>query len=264
MVKVMEFTYSSEGCLMSLRYIFLLFVWKQNGFGLIWGWRIFVYILLPYFVMACWAIWSGRNDSVWNDIVFNSSVFIQRAFSFLEGWLSANAMGTDHSVADPVVRWMRPWQGWYKLNSDASLDQGTNRMGLGWVIRDDPGRFMAAKNMILDGFYRVKEAEAMGLREALSWLKGTGMGGVEIEMDSQVLFHAIRSAAFNSAFGLLVDDIKNLASDIGDVEFNCVRRSANSAAHTLARAVFSMSDCGEWLDSPPSFLVNVLEADLMN
>ncbi|XP_019186549.1 PREDICTED: uncharacterized protein LOC109181254 [Ipomoea nil] len=58
--------------------------------------------------------------------------------------------------------------------------------------------------------------------------------------------------------------VKELASQIGDVNFRFVKRSANCAAHTVAREAFSVSGCGEWFDTLPSFLVSVLDSDLMN
>ncbi|XP_019190337.1 PREDICTED: uncharacterized protein LOC109184754 [Ipomoea nil] len=135
--------------------------------------------------------------------------------------------------------------------------------GLWLGAMGDDGSFLAAKNVRVSGTYSIKEAEAMSLREALSWLKNTGMGGVVVEIDSQLVYNAILSSSFNSAYGFLVDDIKELASAIGDVEFRCVRRSANCAAHVVAREAFSVAGCGEWFNIPPDFLVSCLANDLI-
>lgn len=88
-----------------------------------------------------------------------------------------------------------------------------NVMGLGWVLRDDQRIFLAARNARVLGNYGVKEAEALSLRvrEALSWIKEAGTGNVNVEMDSQIIFYAITSPSFYSAFGLLIDDLKDLA-----------------------------------------------------
>lgn len=88
------------------------------------------------------------------------------------------------------------------------------------------------------------------MREALSWLKDTSMGNVDVETDSELLFIALNCSSFHSAFGILVDDVKELTSMINDVEFMCVRRSADCAAHLVARETISMLGCGEWFDSP--------------
>ncbi|XP_019174278.1 PREDICTED: uncharacterized protein LOC109169844 [Ipomoea nil] len=209
---------------------------------------------------------SDWNESVWKGSVHNSALVVQRALDFLEGWRGANQ---EHRVnganQEHRVHWKKPRLGRLKLNTDVSGRQEDGQMGLGWVLRgDDNGGFLAAKNVLVAGTYLVKEAEALCVREALSWLKATGLGRVEVEMDSQLVCNAIRSVSFSSAFGYLVDDVKDLASEIEGVEFYFVKRSVNRAAHSVSREAFSVSGCGEWLDSPPSFLVNFLHSDLMN
>ncbi|XP_019158441.1 PREDICTED: uncharacterized protein LOC109155163 [Ipomoea nil] len=147
---------------------------------------------------------------------------------------------------------------------DASIHATDNAMGLAWVLRDHTEFFFAAKNLHLDGVYTVNEAEAIAMRETLSWLKNTGMRGVDVEMDSQSVFHAISYPSFYSAFGVLIDDVKEMASLIHDVQFYFVKRPANCAAHTLAREACSVSGYGEWFDTPPALLVSCLFRDLMN
>ncbi|XP_019176443.1 PREDICTED: uncharacterized protein LOC109171818 [Ipomoea nil] len=137
-------------------------------------------------------------------------------------------------------------------------------MGLRWVLRDDDGRFLAANCLRIQGRYTVVEAEVLCLREALSWLRDTGMGEVDVETDSQLCIHALRSESFFSAFGFLIDDVKQVASLLQGVSFAYVRRSANRATHALAREAVSMSGPGEWFDVPPDFLVPFLDYDLMN
>ncbi|XP_019175777.1 PREDICTED: zinc finger MYM-type protein 1-like, partial [Ipomoea nil] len=83
--------------------------------------------------------------------------------------------------------------------------------------------------------FMVKEAETLSIRDALSCLKNIGMGCVDMKTDSQIVFNDISSSSVNSAFGFIIDDIKKLASEIDDVEFRCVKRSANCAAYSVAR-----------------------------
>ncbi|XP_019150378.1 PREDICTED: uncharacterized protein LOC109147197 [Ipomoea nil] len=220
--------------------------------------------LLPNFVMAVWGMWCSRNDSVWKWVVFYLNTVVQRALLFLDSWRSANEVQACQPAYIDEGLWSKPVQGRLKLNMDAALNENSNLLGFGWVLRDDNGNFLAAKNMLMPGAFMVKEAKALCIREALSWLKGTCMGGVDVEIDSQIVFNAISSPSFNAVFGFIVDDIKNLAEEIDDVKFCCVKRSANCAADSVAREAFSVSGCGEWLDCPPSFLVNVLIHDLMN
>ncbi|XP_019190724.1 PREDICTED: uncharacterized protein LOC109185199 [Ipomoea nil] len=220
---------------------------------------------LPNFVMVCWGLWGSRNERVWNGLGFDSNTVVHRALPFLENWKLANEASTQFSVvAGHPTRWSKPALGRIKLNCDAAICQGSIVMGISWVLRDDEGKFLAAKNTVVPRNYLVKEAEALSIREALSWLISTSMGSVDVEMESQVVFNALFSSSFSSAFGLLIDDVRGLASAIGDVEFHFVKRSVNCTAHVIAREAFLVSGCGEGLDSALLFLVNILELDLMD
>ncbi|XP_031107784.1 uncharacterized protein LOC116012393 [Ipomoea triloba] len=126
------------------------------------------------------------------------------------------------------------------MNTDATLDANHNVMGLGWVLRDHLGVFLAAKAMRISGNYSVQEAEAMCVREAMSWLKGTGMGNVDVETDRQLVYYALSWNPFISAFGFFIDDVREVASTIEGVDFCFVKRSANRATHIVARGPVSL------------------------
>ncbi|XP_019163583.1 PREDICTED: uncharacterized protein LOC109159926 [Ipomoea nil] len=201
---------------------------------------------LERFIVASWG-WQSRNNCVW------------------KGIFDADLMAT---VLGGSVGWSRPEEGRLKLNTDALLNVVAGTMGFGWVLHFYviimEGSWRRRTCMLVHGSYTINEAEAICLREALSWLKNTGMGGVDVDMDSQNVFYSIFSHTFNSTFGFIIDDVKELASMIDDVKFCFTKRSANYAAHTVAREATSDAGCGEWFDTPPSFLVNCLLRDLMH
>ena len=81
-------------------------------------------------------------------------------------------------------------------------------------------------------------------------------------MDSQVVYFAlISSNVANSPFGMLIEDCHELANSMENVSFSLVRRSTNSVAHCLARALGSMADSCIWMTSAPGFLVPCLLTD---
>ena len=59
-------------------------------------------------------------------------------------------------------------------------------------------------------------------------------------------------------FGLIIEDCRALVKIIGEVQFSFVRRSANLAAHSVARASGSLSGLQEWNIVPPLWLLNSL------
>ncbi|XP_019160455.1 PREDICTED: uncharacterized protein LOC109157025 [Ipomoea nil] len=152
-------------------------------------------------------------------LFFYAELVLRHALTFWNNWSHVNNNNNAGHPSRGNIRWARPESGRLKLNTDASLDASTESMSLGWVLRDHEGVFLAAKNMHLQGIYTVNKAEAIGLREALSWLKGMGMGGVDVEMDSQNVFYSLSNPSFSSTFGIIIDDVKELTSMIDNVKF---------------------------------------------
>lgn len=61
-----------------------------------------------------------------------------------------------------------------------------------------------------------------------------------------------------NGFGLIIEECQSLAKSLGEVQFSFVRRSANFAAHSIARAGGSMSGPREWSHVPPLCLLKYL------
>ncbi|XP_019175768.1 PREDICTED: uncharacterized protein LOC109171094 [Ipomoea nil] len=212
-----------------------------------------------------WNLQGSRNEKIWDGVPFVRDVAVVRALCFVSNWREANVTPKQsHATSEGATRWKPPSTGRIKLNTDTGMDLQNNRMGLGWILRDDGGVFLAVKCITVAGSFDVKVAKAMCVCEALSWLKGTGLGDVDVETDSQLVFNSLKSFSFTFAFGYVVDDIKEVVSEIHGVNFCFVKRSANRAAHLVAREAVSVSGCGEWFDNPPHYLVDCLLSDLMN
>ena len=65
----------------------------------------------------------------------------------------------------------------------------------------------------------------------------------------------------NSPFGMIIEDCKIMAANLGNVASSLVRRSANLAAHVIARASSSMSGPYFWNSIVPDFLFSRLLVD---
>ncbi|KAL8122999.1 hypothetical protein AgCh_011101 [Apium graveolens] len=135
------------------------------------------------------------------------------------------------------------------------------RQGIGNVIRDEHGQFIRARNHKLQALYSPREDEALGLKEALSWVKELGYKRCVFETDAKELVEACRSARGNTYFHLIVLDCIDLLKHYDEVLVDYVPRSANVVAHELARAIYSMSGVHEWVDTPPDCIRDVLIID---
>ena len=66
---------------------------------------------------------------------------------------------------------MKPSNEWLKLNVDAAVFSDLRSIGIGCVLRNSIGEFISAMAVPIPLNLAPKEAEIMGVREALSWLK---------------------------------------------------------------------------------------------
>lgn len=132
------------------------------------------------------------------------------------------------------------------------MGQCVSKISHGAAIRNSDGAFFAARSDCFMGSFGAREAETIGVREILSWLKGLPVFPVIVEMDSLQVFNVLTTASFSpNGFGLIVDDCRALAQSLRDVTFYFVRRSANSAAHSIVRVGGSLSGPREWRLVPP-------------
>lgn len=119
-------------------------------------------------------------------------------------------------------------------------------ISFGAVIQSAGGEFIAAKSDILHDRFEAREAEAIGVREALNWLKKFVFQSVVLEIDSLQVFNTLHdNVVYLNDFGTIITDCRVLAQSLGEVVFSFVRQSANSTAHTVAWVGGFMSGLGE-------------------
>ncbi|KAL8119749.1 hypothetical protein AgCh_017015 [Apium graveolens] len=208
--------------------------------------------------MLAWALWNRRNKWVWERV--NGSAFGVKAAAthYITEWREAQGKGAE--MGDYI--WRKPMDGWVKVNTDAAVFQNGS-IGVGCVMRDSQGLFLGARCCRLQGAWSPREAEAIGMKEALSWVIARRNHHCIIESDAQVLVAACNGKPGVAIFGTIVDDCNQLLKHINPVLVKFVYRSANSVAHALAKASYSMSDVGEWVNAPSDFISYVLERDLI-
>jgi ribonuclease HI len=161
------------------------------------------------------------------------------------------------------AKWTRPKPRYLKLNVDASYCAVTSAGVVGAVIRDYTGNFMGAKCTHIPHVQSAQMAEAMSLRESLQMAEELGCHRVEAESDSSETIQACTGEQrwWCSAAAIYADCV-DIASKIGDITFRRCPREANKAAHEMAHYSFSNNISCNWVDEPPSFLLNKLTNDV--
>ena len=137
---------------------------------------------------------------------------------------------------------MKPSTGVVKINVDAALFPDKERFSFACIARNDQGHVLEAIACSNQGMPSPESVEAMGVKEALSWIKRKDWQHVTIETDCLTVIQALRSSlSMDSYFGGIISDCKSIW-DTRDTSIVFIKRSANSAAHALARASCFVAD----------------------
>jgi ribonuclease HI len=160
-------------------------------------------------------------------------------------------------------RWCRPEARQVKVNVDGSFHQDEGAGAIGAVIRDHKGKFIAASMTFIPNLASTDAAEALALREGLCLANRLGCSNVIAESDSLETIHACTGEErwWGESVATYADCV-DLRALIGNVQFKYCPREANGVAHELARVCFSSKNSCNWVDEPPSFLLDKLINDV--
>ncbi|KAM6541242.1 hypothetical protein CsatB_005689 [Cannabis sativa] len=134
--------------------------------------------------MLLWGVWGARNDLLWNKKIASVERVVVAAITYLELWKAAQLKNRDVSASTSQASavselWTKPILGELKINCDAAIFSRDKSHGLGWIARDSNGDLLSAAAVRRNGDVDPVVAEAMSMKEALSWLKQAwGDGGL--------------------------------------------------------------------------------------
>lgn len=233
-----------------------------------------VRILMP--TLICWYLWKGRNAAKFQGTRFEAAGVIFKVEEMLHWMGRSKVFARDHFRGDldcgwvgyarqslskvryMSVAWEPPTDGFYKLNSDASVVNGMAYGG--GLLRDSQGRFIFA-------FYKefgegdVLHAEGMSLLHGLRLCQQRQVHPVVAEVDSALLVHlALSSQIAKWPFCNILREIRFLLVSM-DVSLRHVYREANSAADALASSTLGFDVLWTNLYDLPQELRCILSLD---
>lgn len=160
-----------------------LFNWSNN-MDLVWILMDMVdHSDLTIIWVIAWLIWNQRNLLVMQNIEPNFSPIEAKA----RGWLEELSNVTVRPTTPPIqrrVHWSPPVAGYYKLNFDGAIETASKNGGIGTVIRNENGDFMAAMSDCLGGVACSDHVEAIAALKAVEVALDLGLKNVMLEGDS--------------------------------------------------------------------------------
>ncbi|XP_074351398.1 uncharacterized protein LOC141690503 [Apium graveolens] len=158
-------------------------------------------------VTLCWAIWRARNEVVCNKKSSTVNRVVAETKQYLTQWKlaqsrSTNALLQPQADGDGIVVWVKPQPDTVKVTVDAAIFENRDEIGFGVVARDSTGALIQAKIVIKQGLISPVLAEAMAVKEGLSWIDTLKWSRSVLESDCLVVVQAIRGLTpMRSHFG---------------------------------------------------------------
>ena len=175
-------------------------------------------------------------------------------------------------VLDPIhapaqQTWQPPQESVFKLNFDGACFDDGAASGYGAVIRNKKGEVMAAIAERGGAVQDSEEVEVMACRKALEFAIDAGFTEIILEGDNAMVMKVISQAQQDALhLGLIYEDIWCLVGGFRTITYNCVRPSANSVAHALARFTRLLDQEIVWReeDPPPAMDALYLDSSFLN
>lgn len=158
---------------------------------------------------------------------------------------------TERLLGSSCKAWHPPPSSFVKANIDVALFADSKEMGFVIVLHNEWGRHLFSRTHVMPGTYLPEEGEAIGLHEALSWIKDLGISRVIIEMDAKIVVDTVNEVISpNSILGDIVDGCKRALLNSPNFSVRWIPRDANVTAHRLARSARSFSSPHYWVERP--------------
>ncbi|XP_017251140.1 uncharacterized protein LOC108221791 [Daucus carota subsp. sativus] len=173
-------------------------------------------------------LWHRRNRWVWDRISISEFGVQATAMNMLYEWRQSMLEKQKYKAVSSVSprRWYPPQPGWVKVNIDAAVFIEAGCTSIGSTIRDEHGAFVRARNRKIAAVYQPREAEAVGLKEALSWVKDLGYKRCIFETDAKTVAEACKKVHGRAYFHLIVSSCVELFKHYDEVLVEFVHRSA--------------------------------------
>ena len=187
------------------------------------------------FLFAIWGLWKHRNRVVFENSPLNFCLHKSCIQQSMEYHFCVSKVRIPKPCSTNLVRWNKPEEGWFKLNTDGASLGNPSKAGGGGVIRNCNG------NQVKGYKRRVRVAtsiiaEFWALRDGLILADQLGITHLAVELDAKVIVQLVLSNNnSNRAYYPLLNDCRFLLSRFHHFKVNHVFKEANRVANKLAK-----------------------------
>ncbi|CAO2201636.1 unnamed protein product [Urochloa humidicola] len=208
-----------------------------------------------------WSLWSSRNDRKHGKKV----IPVQNAINWAMDMVMQLAPADSHKSEvgyRQMQKWTPPPLRSLKVNTDAAFSSGDLTGGTGAIIRDEEGRFRAARARHLGAVGSTLIAEAEACRDGVQLARDIGAQEVILETDSSSVVNLWNSrTTCRSEIAPILRDIEASSLAFSSFTMSFVRREANLAAHVCAKEASPVYVHSMWVDVAPDFLYRIVQEE---
>ena len=149
-----------------------------------------------------------------------------------------------------------------KLNVDGSFLSSNNIGGIGGVLRDEMGEFIAGFSYKRNFVSSPQHIELLAIKEGILFLQVLEISNITLDRNCLLAVQAIQSKEEDCSFlGSLVEDIKDLLKASPTISVHHASRTTNFVVHRLASFSYESNVQQEWFSIAPDFILDAFMYD---
>ncbi|XP_057809015.1 uncharacterized protein LOC131023489 [Salvia miltiorrhiza] len=200
---------------------------------------------LELWFFQLWFVWKSFCDFKHNPSNEKTTVELQDCRLWLDEYKKVRLHTSIPERVLPLEgerRWYPPPPDILRLDVDVAFDNGGQRLGAGFLLRDSRGKIVAASCQRIGFTPTVLLGELHAILLAAGFCLENELGPVVLYSDSLLAIHVLQEESWGSDLREELREALDQARENVVLEFFHARREANRAAHELARLALFVSD----------------------
>jgi ribonuclease HI len=229
-------------------------------------------------IFLWWRSWHLRNNAIFGD----GKCGIQQSANFIQSYLSTFVQANSQEAAtdakgkkclmppnaetskkrECTQAWTKPNPGWLKMNVDAGLCAQNNTGSWGAILRDAEGNVILSAWGFLQHCLDATTAECIAMLEGAKAIVAYTPSSVIVEGDNALVINELKlEGPGKSMLSNIFAETKNTLQMLPGFEIRKINRSANVAAHGLAKFASLVGSGGLLLGSVPPCVLDQTQID---